>query len=107
MQTIPERDWMVFKSLYDRAVERFLDRSMKEVEALVGSGKPAQKRFLEIQAKMREQAKDCDTIFNGFSRSRASMQILIFRRWELITDEEVQMFSEETQGWIERCFKGL
>ena len=56
---------------------------------------------------MREQAKDCDMIFDGFSRSRASMQILIFRRRELITDEEVQLFSEETRGWIESCLKGL
>ena len=73
MQTIPERDWKVFRSLYDRAVERFFERAMKEVEALVGSGKPAQERFGEIQVKMREQAKDCDMIFDGFSRSRASM----------------------------------
>jgi hypothetical protein len=40
-------------------------------------------------------------MFNGFSRSKATIQLAMYYREKLLTDEEFRQFSEETRSAVE------
>jgi hypothetical protein len=102
---ISEADWKVFRPLRQLALDRFCERILAEARLLVsGPLASSHERYITLYRMMRRQDKELARRFDGFSRSRATNQLLWFRHDKLLTDEEFARFSPEFQkkieGWL-------
>ncbi|MCS4502521.1 hypothetical protein KBTX_04309 [wastewater metagenome] len=96
---IPERDWKVFRDLYEKALDRFCHRALDEIATLCTGAddeRTNHQRYAAVYGRLREINKDMSAAFDRFARSKALMQIAIMRNMGLWTDEELARFSEDT-----------
>ncbi len=100
---IPESDWRRFKEIHTKAEERYCERILQEVAALVSrrAEGSAHACYWKVQKLIKERAKPMEDAFGDYRRSTAVMQLGIMRRMQLLTDEELGLFSEQTRTRIE------
>ena len=94
---IPERDWKVFRQLQPIALERFCEKVLSEIRDISSSDQSAHERYLHIFRTVRDQDKELATLFDNPRRSNAWFQLSLIHSHELLTLEEMQRFSAETQ----------
>jgi hypothetical protein len=99
---IPESDWRRFKEVYAKAEERYCARILEEVSAIVNRSaeESAQARYLKVYKLVEDRDKQMAHAFGDFRRSTAVMQLGIMRRMKLLTDQELDLFSEQTRTRI-------
>jgi hypothetical protein len=99
---ISEPDWKLFKSVREKALERFCERVLEEVGRIrAETGKSQHERYIEIYRLMKERDKDLDRAFDHLRRSTALMQLATFRSLGLVTDDEYSRFSASTRDIID------
>lgn len=95
----PASDWKKFKELYGIAHERFCRQALDAVQAVLSdSERPAHERFEKVQELMRAQAKDLYRTFEHLARSQAFFQLAGFVHRDLVTEEELATFSDQTRA---------
>ena len=98
---ISEKDWKVWKPLFQIALNRFCERTLREAAKYAsGEGTPHE-RYLKLFQYVKRKDKELAEVFDYFSRSKALMQIALAAKKKLITPEEMATFSDETQQAIE------
>ena len=99
---IPEPDWRRFKEVRAKLLERYCCRVLEEVAAASeGAEDSAHARYLKIYQLIQKRDKEMANAFDDFRRSTAVMQLGIMRRMNLLTDQELILFSEQTRTRIE------
>ena len=100
---IPESDWHRFKDVHTKLEERFCRRILEEVVAAAspGTAGSAHDRYLKVYKLIEERDEQMANAFDDFRRSTAVMQLGIMRRMNLLTDEELSIFSEPTRSRVE------
>ena len=97
MRDIPERDWKVVRKLHPILLKRYCQHVFQGVHALTeGSECDYHAAYLELYKLVRDRNKTIGYLFEGFSRSKATMMVTAWKNNKLITDDELAMFSEET-----------
>lgn len=100
---ISDKDWKQFKKIKDAALERFCDQVLADVsEGLVSIQSPSSYgRFLYVHRLVDNYNKQIALLFDGTSRSKAGMQLLLLRSEGLVQDEELAgispAFLEQTE----------
>ena len=102
---IPERDWKLFRQLQPVALERFCEKVLSEIHEISGPGPSAHKRYLRVFKTIRDQDKDLAILFDNPRRSNAWFQLSLIHSHGLLTLEEMQRFSPETQRRISELAK--
>ena len=98
---IRESDWKKFKPLREKALARFCDRILAEIEATNADDVlSSHEKYLEIYSLVRERDRELGQIFDGYSRSRALMQLAMIQSRNLIEPEEFDCFSESTLEFL-------
>jgi hypothetical protein len=98
---IPESDWKKFKPLRQKALTRLCDKILAEIEAKSANETlSSHEKYLEIYSLVRERDKELGQIFDGFSRSKALMQLAMIQSRDLIAAEELECFSEITREFL-------
>lgn len=106
-ERIPERDWKIWRTLSEMALNRFCQKILDEAaEFADGEGTPHE-RYGELFRHLKERDRLIAEVFDGPSRSRAYMQIAFAVRRRIITRQELSRFSEETQQVIARILGGV
>jgi hypothetical protein len=96
--SIREADWKVFRALSPIALDRFCQRVLLEVTQTVSDvSKSNHKRFLDVYDLIRKRNKELANAFDDPRRSVALEQLVLMRRNQLLTDEEMARFSPETR----------
>ena len=91
---ISEADWRVFRELKPIALDRLCARVLAEMTAIQADAtRTNHQRFLAVYARINEGNDDVAAIFNGMSRSRASLQLHLMIRHGLLTPDEISRFS--------------
>jgi hypothetical protein len=99
---IPESDWRRFKEVHEKVLERYCCRILEEVAAAShGTEGSAHDRYLKVYKLVKERDKQMANAFSDWRRSTAVMQLGIMRRMKLLTDQELSLFSEQTQSRVE------
>ncbi len=99
---IPESDWRRFKEVHKKLLERYCRRVLEEVAAASqGTEGTFHDRYLKVYKLIEERDKQLANAFDDFRRSTATMQLGIMRRMNLLTDEDLSLFSEPTQTLVE------
>jgi hypothetical protein len=95
---IPESDWRHFKRLHPLLLERFCQRTLEELAAVLRAGEgSAHDRYCRAYALLAQRDKALARAFDDLRRSTAVMQLVIMRTMGLLGDEELKVFSERTQ----------
>ena len=100
MSRIPERDWRIWKPLFDVALERFCERTLERAASYAEDDGTAHERYLRLYRYVEQRDKELGSVCDGFSRSRAILQIALAFKKKLITPEELAQFSEETHAVV-------
>jgi hypothetical protein len=97
-----ESDWKTFKKLVPEIRERYLQRLNAELtEILQNQSLTSTEQFWTLQERVRELAQILRDCFDGHSRSKMLMSLLLMRRHEILIDEDLKQFSNEIQTQIE------
>ncbi|PYK99504.1 MAG: hypothetical protein DME19_08385 [Verrucomicrobia bacterium] len=80
---IPESDWRHFKRVHQVLLERFCQRTLDDLGAMY-----------EL---LVDRDEELARAFDDFRRSTAVIQLAIMRRMGLLSDDELSVFSEQTQ----------
>lgn len=98
---IKESDWKKFKHLQPLALQRYCDRMMKEVDAIIqDSDNDSYDRYCKMYKTVRDGDKKMARMFDGFSRSKALTQLAMYVDDGLLDDEEIAELSGETKEQI-------
>ncbi len=98
---IPEPDWRIFKEIRKNMLEEFCRRILDEVMAASqGTDGSAHDRYLKVYKLIHKRDRQIADAFNDFRRSTAVYQLCIMRRMDLLGDEDLSKFSEQTQARV-------
>ncbi len=100
--TILEADWKNFMKLKEKALSRFCDQVLVEIDTIraneaLSSHDQYQKIFTLTKKRDRELAQ----IFDYHSRSKALMQLHLIVSRDLLEEKELSQLSEETRKAVE------
>jgi len=102
-QGIPERDWKQFKRVHARLLEEYCERVLSELAtAASAGGGSAHERYLNIYKLIKKRDETLGVLFDDFRRSTAEMQLAAMRREGLLSDEDLDSFSDETRLFVQR-----
>ena len=97
----PESDWRHFKRLHQVLLERFCQRTLEELGALLRARKgSAHEQYRRAYELLVDRDEEMARAFDDFRRSTAVMQLAIMRRMGLLSDDELSVFSEQTQRQV-------
>lgn len=95
---IPESDWRQFKRVRAELLERFCACVLDEVVAAAASTQgTAKERYLRVFKLIEERDKEFRNAFGDHRRSTADEQLFIMRKMGLLTDADLDGFSEQTR----------
>ncbi len=93
-----ETDWKIFNEVKKEALEKFCSESLSAIKEVISDDTNSNhNRFLEIYELIENANNDIAAIFDGHSRSRAALQIMLMRKHCLVSDEQLAKFSVEFQ----------
>lgn len=103
MSDIRESDWKTLRELKDSALDRFCRKVLDElIRVTTDSALTSHQRYLAVLKLIQERDDELADAFNGFRRSRAIMQLMLWKHHGLLTDEEYARLSEETRERVGR-----
>lgn len=96
MADIRESDWKLFTKIKNDAIEQFCKKSFFEFkEILEDESKPAHERYLQHFKAVKNKDKKMSQLFDGHSRSKAWLQMLLVRREGLANENLLSQLSDE------------
>ena len=70
------------------------------MRALSDDSRDAYEQYLAAYKLIHKRDKELGNAFNDFRRSTAVIQLAIIRKLGVITDDELERFSESTRAWL-------
>lgn len=90
-----ESDWKIFKKIKDKAIEIFCEQSLAEFrQAMDDEKNHIHNRYLLNYQLVRNRDKQMALLFDGHSRSKASLQLLAIRSEGLADEELISKLSD-------------
>ncbi len=103
---IKESDWKIFKELRPLALQRYCKSIMVDVDKIILDIEgDAHERYIEMYKIVQDGDEKLAHMFDGFSRSKALDQLVMYYGNDLLSDEEIAQFSDEAQERIHTILK--
>lgn len=102
MRKIPESDWKKLRVIREKALKRFCERVLSEINVKINSEdiKDSHAVYLDVFKYIQDKDKLLATMFDGWRRSRAFEHLAGWVTHDLILEEELETLSEETQAVV-------
>lgn len=101
-----ESDWKVLRSLHEVALQRYCERVLNEMSAVIAdSSKSSHERYLEVYKRIIDHDREIARVFNDSKRSRALLEIAGLCRNKLLEEDEFMRFTESTRETVEVLLK--
>jgi len=98
---IPEADWKIFRQLHEVWLNRYCTQVNEQTQRLLSKpGLSSYERYLEVYRLIRDKDKKLGFAFDDFRRSTARLQIRIIKNLGVITEEELDRFSDSTRAFV-------
>ncbi|MCC9603765.1 hypothetical protein LOC67_24710 [Stieleria sp. JC731] len=102
-RSVNQSDWKRFRVVRDGALERLCERALDAISATISEKTLSHHaRFLQVYEKVHEYNDQVANGFDDLSRSRMIQQIAYLRSMNLISDTEMEGFTQETQDVVAR-----
>lgn len=91
-----ESDWKLFKKVKEIALERFCAEAMSDFEEAVQKEDTSNhEKYLNLYKLVENADKRMSLLFDGHSRSRAQLQLTLFRSEGLVENHGLEGMSDE------------
>ena len=91
-----ESDWKVFKQIKEQAIQLFCNNALSEYEEIIKSNKDdSQETYTYLYRMVVNRDKQMALLFDGHSRSKASLQLLAIRGEGLADEHLLKKLSAE------------
>jgi len=91
-----ESDWKIFKAIKEKAIELFCSRALNEFEEIINDQEAkAHDAYTLLYRKVISRDKQMALLFDGHSRSRATLQLLAIRGENLADENLLSKLSDE------------
>lgn len=107
MNTIPERDWKKLRAIKYDLLDIACDRILNKIKILINNKKTGEnhKTYLKLLKLIKREDKKIGIMFDDPKRSNTIQQMVELVNNNLITDEILEEFSEETRERIKVIIK--
>lgn len=110
MRKIPESDWKKLRNIRKLALQRACQRILNDVQSLLHQQKGqenAHETYLKVYKKIEKGDKGIADNFNDWRRSTAYLTLVSWVYLVLLTKEEFESLSEETQAMVRAFHKDI
>lgn len=97
---IKEADWKVWKALRLRTIDRFCEDTFLQLQTLIDSAEAVHERHRKLYQFVAKRDREIEQLFDPLTRNRALLQVPNLYRMDLISVEEVSLFSDELQQYL-------
>lgn len=102
MKYMPERDWKRIRDLKDELLNVACEQIFQSIEKLSADRAGQQhKSYLELYNLIKKEDKAIADMFDGLSRNNAFFKIAAIKHNGVLTEEQMELFSEETRSIVE------
>lgn len=101
MSSVPERDWKLFRKLQAELTARACEFVFRQVENITNGrvGKEHQS-YLDLYRLIEAEDRKIAEMFNNPTRNNVLFKIVALKKHGVLSVEQLQMFSEETQNVV-------
>jgi hypothetical protein len=104
---VPEADWRIFRTLRERALERFAEQILDELATICSArGRSAHERYLEAWRLLRERDRAMADAFDYLRRSRMLPQLAAMRALGLVDAGDLEPMSKTTRERVHLLTEG-
>lgn len=102
MYSIPEKDWKILRTLKDELLAKACDEVFIKVNALseMRSGCEHQS-YLTLWELVQNENRKIAEMFDDLKRSNAILKISALKRYNILSEEQLCLFSNETQKYVQ------
>jgi len=101
---IRESDWKHFRKVHRTALEMHCEVTLARLAEIASDGsRDAHERYLETYDYIHRRNKEVARTFDDFRRSTAVSHIVLLSRMDLISDDDLSLFSEDVLSVVARC----
>ena len=98
MSTVPENDWKTLRKLKEELLATACENVFRKVDKLSKSRSGSEhETHLKIWDLVKNENSAIAEMFDDLRRSNALFKITALRRYGVLTDEHLNMFTQETQ----------
>ena len=103
MRSIPEKDWKQIRAIQSEKLALACDRILEAAEDIVEKRKENEhEAFLKLWEETSIGNRLIAELFDDLRRSNALFKLIAWRKNNLLSDAELELFSEETQQALRR-----
>lgn len=99
-----ESEWKILREVKAAALERLCGRILEDSQAAMQGAGTNHERFLRLFDTVRDRNDEIARTFDRLSRSTADQKLGAMIKLDLVTDEELARFSQETQATARYMF---
>lgn len=101
MTSIPEKDWKLFRKLQNDLTAKACELIFVKVDELAKNRKGVEhKSYLELYDLIKAEDAKIAEMFNNPTRNNILLKLVSLKSYGIFTEEQFQMFSQETQDWV-------
>ena len=103
MSSIPEKDWKLFRKLQSELTAKACELVFRQVNNIsnVRSGKEHES-YLDLYRLIETEDAKIAEMFNNPTRNNVILKIVTLKKYDVLSVEQLEMFSEETQEFVNR-----
>jgi hypothetical protein len=91
-----ESDWKIFKQIKEKAIELFCNNALAEYEEIIkNKNEKSQETYIYLYRLVINRDKHMALLFDGHSRSKASLQLLAIRGEGLADETLLKKLSDD------------
>ena len=106
MNSVPERDWKKLRAMQDKLLNVACKRILNKVSAIIETNKDNHHAsYLELWKLLKKEDDEIAIMFDDVRRSNAIYKLTAWYRNNLLADDDLALFSEETQDIIHRLYQ--
>ena len=101
MSSVPEKDWKLFRKLQVELTAKACELVFRRVDNVANDriGKEHQS-YLDLYRLIEAEDAKIAEMFNNPTRNNVSLKIVALKNHGVLSDEQLQLFSEETQKFV-------
>jgi len=100
--SIPETDWKKLRSLKDAALNTACERILLKISSVLEArGTESYKCYIKLWEIIQSEDKEIALMFDDLKRSTAIFKLASWRMNGLLSDDDLEKFTEETQERIQ------
>ncbi len=101
MQHIPEKGWKHLKALQGNLLAAACERIFDKIDRISLARKGREhESYLELWKMLHDEDADISLMFDDLKRSTAMMKLASWKAHNLLSDQDLEGFTQETQNRI-------